>query len=232
MESKPLILKLADSSASVRNRAIKSLQKFVSIKQSTLDDSEIHKLWRGLFFAMFHADKPAGQRELAETFAALMDVFQEMESKMMYLQHFYLTMQEMWPQIDRFRIEKFMTLVRLMTLKCAEEGLIELALGVLTDSATPIGLSLHLVDVWPVQSSKGKYKPAAWALVEGLPKVSDRALRQRMANFVLEQWVDVNTDKKQRRECYQHAFSLASNAETGESARKLLYSITSRTDEV
>eukprot|EP00762_Andalucia_godoyi_P002800 ANDGO_04532.mRNA.1 Ribosomal RNA-processing protein 1 homolog len=219
---KGLIRRLADSTPSIRNRALKNLKRFMA-KRPEFTETEMLKLWRGLFFAMFHADKAHSQLELAQEFANIIDVLQTKEAKELYVLGFYSTMSSMWSRIDRHRLDKFMSLVRIFTSAAFERELFEEAVSRIRDPATPVGLIFHLIDVWPLEhcTSVDSVRP----FVHVLESSADKAVRKRVSESVfaplVKQW-----DRADLLECVRkEAMDLGGRAETLDPNRKSLYAL-------
>ena len=81
----------------------------------TIHDN-LEKIWKGLFYMMWHSDKLTVQDKLAKDMSLLMreiDVGNE-EFTVIYFSAFLLTMSREWQGLDRYRVSKFLRLVRLI----------------------------------------------------------------------------------------------------------------------
>ncbi|CAB3995151.1 ribosomal RNA processing 1 homolog A-like isoform X1, partial [Paramuricea clavata] len=102
--------KLASNEKTVRDKAVKKLRTWISTRRSVssgLTESDMLKLWKGLFYCMWMSDKPKVQEELAETIAQLLHSFQITAAAVDYLDGFYKTICREWHGIDRLRLDKF-----------------------------------------------------------------------------------------------------------------------------
>jgi len=128
----------------------------ISDKHCCFDSLELMKLWKGLFYSMWMADSTPVQMELAENLVALQKVFSVEENAMMMLTTFFRTMLREWGGIDKWRMNKYYSLVRKMiraslTYFVLEKKLIEEWVAIVTDEVTlkrPNGLRLHFFDVF------------------------------------------------------------------------------------
>lgn len=126
-------------------------------------EEALMKLWKGLFFCMWMSDKPFVQQELANSIAGLVHCFARRDQSLMFMDAFFKTMAREWFAIDRFRLEKFMMLVR----RCFRQGVafsyrdawcnenITAFCDMLQSTALcpnseeiPLGLRLHVIDVF------------------------------------------------------------------------------------
>lgn len=120
------------------------------------------KLWKGLFFCMWHSDKPLTQQRLARDLADLLTVVQGRENFLCFVRAFWSTIAREWGGVDALRMDKFLYLVRCYVGKGFEcvkkrawedEALIDDYLEVLAsvplsvqDQKIPNGLRYHVVD--------------------------------------------------------------------------------------
>lgn len=157
------VRKLAHNDAAVRLAAFGALSTFLKKKPSKkLDLIEFEKLWKGLYFAMWYCDKPIPQQEFAGNIGKLFsEVVQEPKLKEFH-QAFWLIMSKEWPTIDKWRIDKYLMLIRrvirhqlfrLEALKWKKEVL-EDFVSVLQDyplsddPKMPKALSYHICDLF------------------------------------------------------------------------------------
>uniref|UniRef100_A0A182JNN1 Ribosomal RNA processing protein 1 n=1 Tax=Anopheles christyi TaxID=43041 RepID=A0A182JNN1_9DIPT len=110
---------LACNDATMRRRVLKNLKTWLSTRsQSTFvfSDLDFMRLWKGLFYCMWMSDKPLVQEELAESLGSLVRCFDhDVPVAMQFFKAFIVTMGNEWFGIDRWRIDKFMMLVRRVT---------------------------------------------------------------------------------------------------------------------
>ena len=122
------------------------------------------KLWKGLFFCMWHSDKPLTQQRLARDLADLLTIVSGRENFLGFVRAFWQTIAREWGGIDALRMDKFLYLVRCYVGKGFEvvkkkewedEELIEAYLEILaavplnpSEQKIPNGLRYHVIDVY------------------------------------------------------------------------------------
>ncbi|XP_003436209.2 ribosomal RNA processing protein 1 homolog [Anopheles gambiae] len=110
---------LAGNDATMRRRVLKNLKTWLTTRsQSTFvfSDLDFMRLWKGLFYCMWMSDKPLVQEELAESLGSLVRCFDhDVPVAMQFFKAFLVTMGNEWFGIDRWRLDKFMMLVRRVT---------------------------------------------------------------------------------------------------------------------
>jgi ribosomal RNA-processing protein 1 len=122
------------------------------------------KLWKGLFFCMWHSDKPLTQQRLARDLADLLTVVSGRENFLGFVRAFWQTIAREWSGIDALRMDKFLYLVRCYVGKGFEvvkkkewedEELIDAYLDILaavplnaSEPKIPNGLRYHVIDVY------------------------------------------------------------------------------------
>eukprot|EP00741_Cyanophora_paradoxa_P016912 tig00020943_g16333.t1 len=192
----------------VRDKTVKVLSKWFS-KQQHIGEADLIKIWKGLFYCMWHSDKPIVQMELAERLASMIHVFPG-DRGLLYYKTFFETMCREWERIDRLRIEKYYALVR----KFLEAGFAYAAkrdwdaevvgciAGVLastvldpTGQASPIGLALHVSEVFlPSLGPSDPPRDALSALLEPylglLARAADKRMFGRVRDSIFEAIVD------------------------------------------
>lgn len=126
--------RLADTDQDVRDKAIKTLGKWLKKQGDSLDYQEYLKLWKGLFYSVWMADKPKYQHELCEKLAQLATAlpaeiearFEDEEAAegeeatempaqppaMLYIRAFWETICREWRGIDRLRLNKYYYLMK------------------------------------------------------------------------------------------------------------------------
>ncbi|GMI77280.1 hypothetical protein like AT5G20600 [Hibiscus trionum] len=110
-EGPALIKLLAACDKSTRDRAVRSLLNSWLPSQSEISDEEMKKLWKGLFYCVWHADKMLAQSDLIEKLSSLLPKL-EPGLSLQYFSVFLLTMRREWPGIDKLRLDKFYLLIR------------------------------------------------------------------------------------------------------------------------
>lgn len=71
------------------------------------------RLWKGLFYCMWMADKPLPQEKLANDIASLLLCFDNVDIAIQFYGMFLQTMSKEWFGIDQWRIDKFMMVLHL-----------------------------------------------------------------------------------------------------------------------
>ncbi|KAF2461099.1 nucleolar protein,Nop52-domain-containing protein [Lineolata rhizophorae] len=145
-----------------RDKALDSLRTFLASRHE-LDELELLKLWKGLFYCVWMSDKVRTQRRLAIELAELVDVLQG-DVVLPFLDAFWKTMAREWPGIDVLRMDKFLFLVRQYlaasfrylakndwsnheAIKAYMDTLAATPLNP-TDAKIPNGLRYHVLDIY------------------------------------------------------------------------------------
>ncbi|CAK7564491.1 MAG: hypothetical protein SEPTF4163_002385 [Sporothrix epigloea] len=119
--SMPFIKNLASSDRKIRTAALDSLKSFLTAKygastatSTPLTFHDALKVWAGLFYALWMADRAPAQQRLCDELADLPAAVKLSDSAMdVWLCAFWATMAREWTTgIDVLRMEKFMLLVR------------------------------------------------------------------------------------------------------------------------
>ncbi|CAN9498046.1 unnamed protein product [Ophioblennius macclurei] len=158
--------RLACNEKSVRNKALKKLRKYISVRSHSHTGGftavELLKLWKGLFYCLWMQDKPLLQEELSRNISTLIHSFHQFDTQLLYLESFLQTVKREWTGIDRLRMDKFFQLVRFMFRQTFEllkrnsweKGQISRFVDLLTaellqvGSRAPSGLQLHVLDLY------------------------------------------------------------------------------------
>ncbi|KAE9467307.1 hypothetical protein C3L33_00781, partial [Rhododendron williamsianum] len=107
-----LIRDLASCNKTTRDRALRVVLKtWLPSNGDQLSDDEMKKLWKGLFYCLWHADKAPVQLNLIDRLSALLLTLPSSLS-LRYLSVFFLTLRREWPGIDSLRLDKFYLLIR------------------------------------------------------------------------------------------------------------------------
>ncbi|KAL0404618.1 UNVERIFIED_CONTAM: Ribosomal RNA processing protein 1B [Sesamum radiatum] len=94
-----------------RSQSLKLLQSWLASESQQLSDSDINKLWKGLFYCLWHADKTPNQLALINRLVNLFLSLQPSVS-LEFFRGFLVTLRREWPGIDRLRLDKFYLLIR------------------------------------------------------------------------------------------------------------------------
>lgn len=108
--SRELLKKLASNDEEVRDKAVKTVAQLLGTKRK-LEPFQLQKLWKGLWYNMWHSDTPMIQHVLARDLANLV---LEVNDKNIadFLKAYYSICSLEWSTLDRYRINKYYMLVR------------------------------------------------------------------------------------------------------------------------
>ncbi|CAK7272771.1 hypothetical protein SEPCBS119000_005300 [Sporothrix epigloea] len=174
--SMPFIKNLASSDRKIRTAALDSLKSFLTAKYAAssatstpLTFHDALKLWAGLFYALWMADRAPAQQRLCDELAGLPAAVKLSDSAMdAWLCAFWATMAREWTTgIDVLRMEKFMLLVRrvlhaqLAWMKDEKQGS-----GKKSQPSAARVRGLQILAQWP-------YNPEGEAEVESPPSEED-----------------------------------------------------------
>lgn len=164
--------KLAANERTVRDRAVRKLKLWLgrrSAGQAELEEDELMRLWKGLFYCYWMSDKPLVQEELAENIASIIDCFGSEKAALLFMKCFFVTMGREWFGIDRWRMDKFMMMTRRFLRQMLKYNkkrfwdsiLVAKTSEILADtlllvdvSKTSLGLQLHVIDIFLEELAK------------------------------------------------------------------------------
>ncbi|KAA0047556.1 ribosomal RNA processing protein 1-like protein [Cucumis melo var. makuwa] len=106
-----LVKLLASSNKATRDKTLRVIIKTWLPTQTSLSDGDMKKLWKGLFYCVWHADKVPVQSELINRLASLL-LHLDLSLAVQYFSVFLLTMRREWAGIDALRLDKFYLLIR------------------------------------------------------------------------------------------------------------------------
>ncbi|GAB5588838.1 hypothetical protein Unana1_03738 [Umbelopsis nana] len=106
----PFGKQLAANEKKTRDKAVRSLQQFLSSK-AELSEKDLLKLWKGLFYCFWMSDKPLIQQSLSETLGSLVMSLQQ-QNAIAFIGAFWQIHCEEWHGIDRLRLDKYYMLLR------------------------------------------------------------------------------------------------------------------------
>ncbi|KAJ9172933.1 hypothetical protein P3X46_016120 [Hevea brasiliensis] len=111
-QARPLVLKQqASCDNKTRKRSLGVLLNSWLPAQSQISDDNMKKLWKGLFYCVWHADKLPAQTHLIDSLSSiLLQLY--LPLSVHYLSVFLLTMRREWTGIDALRIDRFYLLIR------------------------------------------------------------------------------------------------------------------------
>ncbi|WWC92815.1 uncharacterized protein L201_007774 [Kwoniella dendrophila CBS 6074] len=189
----PLGKQLAHTDKKVRDRAIANLVAFLSQGGDTegqsssyvrLDDAEMAKLWKGLFYCFWMSDKPLVQQALAADLAELLLQIKprsaapsdRFEASIAFLEGFWDSIVREWAGIDKLRMDKYYLLMRkyvnatfrLLARERWEKQAVEAVNRILTknggpmtweDRRVPTSIATHISDIYLDELNKALALP-------------------------------------------------------------------------
>uniref|UniRef100_A0A5B7BGV9 Ribosomal RNA processing protein 1 homolog n=1 Tax=Davidia involucrata TaxID=16924 RepID=A0A5B7BGV9_DAVIN len=105
-----MIKHLASCNKTTRDKALKLLKTWLP-SQSQVSDDDMKKLWKGLFYCIWHADKAPVQSDLINRLSSLLLTL-DLPLSVHYFSVFLLTMRREWTGIDGLRLDKFYLFIR------------------------------------------------------------------------------------------------------------------------
>ncbi|XP_002528509.2 ribosomal RNA processing protein 1 homolog [Ricinus communis] len=113
MDAGPSLIKqLAACDNKTRNKTLNLLlSTWLPSQSAKISDEEMKKLWKGLFYCVWHADKIPAQTNLSNRLASLLPELQ-FSLSVQYFTVFLVTMRREWTGIDGLRLDKFYYLIR------------------------------------------------------------------------------------------------------------------------
>ncbi|SMN21135.1 similar to Saccharomyces cerevisiae YDR087C RRP1 Essential evolutionarily conserved nucleolar protein necessary for biogenesis of 60S ribosomal subunits and processing of pre-rRNAs to mature rRNAs [Maudiozyma saulgeensis] len=125
MENSPFIKQLSSNNRVVREKALEALQKvLISEKFMKAKQIQYEKLWKALYYTMWFSDRPRPQQKLARQLGELFMLYAEAGANdsseilladkafMKFSRAFWKVMCLEWFNIDRYRLDKYLLLVR------------------------------------------------------------------------------------------------------------------------
>ncbi|KAF3904358.1 hypothetical protein AA313_de0207616 [Arthrobotrys entomopaga] len=161
IQQTPFVKQLAANDRPTRDKAVESLKSYLSSSR-TFTQSDLLKLWKGLFYCMWLSDRPLTQQRLADELASLVDVIKP-HNVFTFLEAYWTTIAREWNTIDALRMDKFMLLVRRYVAASLRylhsKGWDEVVVGENnrlleslplhpTNARMPDGLRYHLIDIY------------------------------------------------------------------------------------
>ncbi|KAG1331910.1 ribosomal RNA processing protein 1 [Cocos nucifera] len=104
--------RLASCNKCTRDRAVRALTTWLPQQpDAAVSDGDLLKIWKGLFYCVWHSDKLPVQVDLINRLASLLEaVAAPLAAR--YFEAFVLTVCREWPGIDFLRLDKFYLLIR------------------------------------------------------------------------------------------------------------------------
>ncbi|KAJ6797264.1 ribosomal RNA processing protein 1-like protein [Iris pallida] len=103
--------RLASCNSTSRDRAVRQLSSWFPSAAASLSDAELAKIWKGLFYCVWHSDKLPAQLALINSLSSLVGTL-DPPSSLRYLDAFLATVRREWSGIDQLRLDKFYLLIR------------------------------------------------------------------------------------------------------------------------
>ncbi|KAK6944560.1 Ribosomal RNA processing protein 1-like [Dillenia turbinata] len=107
---KAVVQALASCNKSSRDKALKHLKSWLPLQQE-VSGEEMKKIWKGLFYCVWHADKPLVQSDLIDRLSSFLLTL-DLPLSLHYFSTFLLTLRREWSGIDFLRLDKFYLLIR------------------------------------------------------------------------------------------------------------------------
>lgn len=104
--------------ASVRTKAVGEIKGYLVSRERAVgdvDDVELQKLWKALYYCFWLTDKQSNQQEMSAVLAELgTHSFSKERNVHRYFVNFFIVLRHEWTKIDYLRIDKYYALVRRM----------------------------------------------------------------------------------------------------------------------
>ncbi|KAG2575356.1 hypothetical protein PVAP13_7KG416100 [Panicum virgatum] len=105
--------RLGSCNAGARERTVRYLlSNFLPVSAPRLSTADLLKLWKGLFFFFWHADKPLYQSSVATRLASAVSAAPSPADGAAFLAAYLTTLRREWAHIDVHRLDKFYLLNR------------------------------------------------------------------------------------------------------------------------
>ncbi|KAI4146327.1 MAG: hypothetical protein L6R39_003485 [Caloplaca ligustica] len=168
IQESPFVKQLASSDRPTREKALESLRIYLS-SQRQLTNIELLKLWRGLFFCLWHTPSPLPSQSLCNSLSSLL-LSLPANQFIPFLRAFWNTIISNYTSIPSLRLDKYLLLIRyyvrssfqylksqrwdselveewtaVMEGEEEEDGLGPLSPG---NRKVPDGVRYHVLDLW------------------------------------------------------------------------------------
>uniref|UniRef100_A0A915PIY4 Uncharacterized protein n=1 Tax=Setaria digitata TaxID=48799 RepID=A0A915PIY4_9BILA len=106
--------KLASGEPITRRRAFRTLCDWIRAESAKreFDDKAMLHLTKGLHYVMWMQDKMLWQEHLADNIASLLNLFERETESVSFVKCMLITISKEWSRIDRWRMDKFLMLIR------------------------------------------------------------------------------------------------------------------------
>ncbi|XP_047943317.1 ribosomal RNA processing protein 1 homolog [Salvia hispanica] len=250
-----LIKHLASCSTAVRSQSLRLLQSWLAAQSQQLSDSDFKKLWKGLFYCLWHADKTPNQVALIDRLISLFHSLQPAVS-LEFFRGFLVTLRREWPGIDRLRLDKFYLLIRrfvkalfdLMRLRKWDVGVLGEYFGVLgsdallaDDKLQGNGVNYHVASVFldelagvgfPVQKEVVDLilGPFFAVLMRGTDKILLGKVKSNMFDELVKAGTELLLKRKLGEDCESNGNALLGVVALRMGLSAKLYEVTSSAD--
>lgn len=149
--------RLADTDPVSRNRSLKKLatdMNSAEVKPETLEDFQ--RVWRSLWYGLWMADKRPVQTQVAVQ-AVSMGTNLTDDQYVLWTRAFFLILIDMWPRLDRHRMDKYLLLLRVFIAELFRrerlsgwnsDFITSLSAEIINGGAKCLGVALHVMRVW------------------------------------------------------------------------------------
>uniref|UniRef100_A0A0A9XI87 Ribosomal RNA processing protein 1 B n=2 Tax=Lygus hesperus TaxID=30085 RepID=A0A0A9XI87_LYGHE len=159
---------LASNDKTLRDRALKRLNKwFASMprKKESFNEASFTRLWKGLYYCVWMSDKPLIQEECVDRICKLIHSLQNFKDFQKFVRCFFQCMSQAWFNLDSFRLDKFLMLIRRFLRQLLErlrlndwnhkmvKEVIEHDLKPSYVNA-PLGLNIHIAEIFLEELAK------------------------------------------------------------------------------
>ena len=107
---------LAAGDKVIRDQAVEDVGRMLHWLETSEHDKDVPeefaKLWRGLFYCMWHSDKPLVQHDCAQKISELVHNLTSWELQATWFGAAWKTLHSEWGGLDKWRLDKFLTLMR------------------------------------------------------------------------------------------------------------------------
>ncbi|CAG9861641.1 unnamed protein product [Phyllotreta striolata] len=160
-----------------RLKGLKNLGKWLLMRSAAMPFTEFdfQRIWKGLYYCMWMADKPLVQEDCAEKISKLVH-FPDVPTALIFFKAGLQILANEWSGIQQLRLDKFLMLVRRLFRETFSvlrnnkfkknhiEGFAEILSDTILNQAnnTPVGLFMHVVEVYLEELAKvsqGKVQP-------------------------------------------------------------------------
>uniref|UniRef100_A0A0G4I4F8 Uncharacterized protein n=1 Tax=Chromera velia CCMP2878 TaxID=1169474 RepID=A0A0G4I4F8_9ALVE len=211
----PLRALAHSSEEATRVDAVSAMHKWLK-RHPNLDLLDYMKLWKGLWFSFWHADKKAFQTIFAVKIVKLLEAIPE-ENQTTWMGAFWMTAQKNWTTLDRVRLDKYLLLVRIFLAE---------TFAILKkkkwDPEFIAELNLMLRSAGPLRghtgSSVAPFDPRKGERDGGKKRELTRLEKSRLAKQILKQKAKENGPLKDRRVPEEELEAAAANPFIGLSA--------------